>query len=187
MENKKILIIDDDQKMIDTYLGILSPEESSVSDFAALTGIDVPASGECFDTSTALQGQDGVALAEEALSCGDPFSVAFIDMRMPPGWDGLMTAKKLRELDSRIYIVIVTAYTDKTVDEIHEALERDVLLLRKPFNRDEIYQMARTLVDAWNRAEEKRRVEKQLRYALKKYMAASGKNRTIEEELESKS
>lgn len=183
MENRKILIIDDDQKMIDTYLGILSPEESSVSDFAALTGIDIPASGERFDASTALQGQEGAAQAEEALSCGEPFSVAFIDMRMPPGWDGLKTAKRLRELDSRIYIVIVTAYTDKTVDEIHEALERDVLLLRKPFNRDEIYQMARTLVDAWNRAEEKRRVEKQLRYALQKYMAAAGKNRTVDEEL----
>ena len=187
MKNRKILIVDDDQKMIDTYMEILSPEESSVSDFAALTGVEVPASGEAFDAETALQGQDGVALAKDALSCGEPFSVAFIDMRMPPGWDGLTTAKKLRELDSRIYIVIVTAYTDKTVDEIHETLERDVLLLRKPFNRDEIYQMARTLVDAWNRAEEKRRIEKQLRYALKKYMAAAGKNRTIEEELASRS
>ncbi len=183
MKNNKVLVIDDDQKMIDTYLGILSPEESSVSKFAELTGIDVPEKGETYDTTTALQGQDGVAQAQEAINCGEPFSVAFIDMRMPPGWDGLTTAKKLRELDPRIYIVIVTAYTDKTVDEIHEALERDVLLLRKPFNRDEIYQMARTLVDAWNRAEEKRRVEKQLRYALQKYIEAAGKGRTVDEEI----
>ncbi len=183
MKNRRIIVIDDDQKMIDTYKGVLEPEESSVTEFAQLAGIELPAQTERFDASYAMQGEEGAKRVEEGINGGEPYTVAFIDMRMPPGWDGLTTAVRLREIDPRIYIVIVTAYSDRSVDEIQGALERDVLLLRKPFNRDEIYQMARTMVDAWNRAEEKRRVEQQLRYALQKYMAAAGKGRSVDEEL----
>lgn len=74
-----------------------------------------------------------------------------MDMRMPPGWDGLATAKALRHLDPNIYVVIVSAYSDHSVDDIHNALEYDTLFLRKPFMSEEIYQMARNLAQGWMR------------------------------------
>jgi len=68
--------------------------------------------------------------------------VAFIDMRMPPGISGLETAKELRKLDQRIYIVVVSAYSDTSIKEIKRILNYGVLYIDKPFNVDELKQVA---------------------------------------------
>ncbi len=88
-------------------------------------------------------------------------------MRMPPGWDGLTTAQALRALDPNIYLVIVSAFSDHSVDEIHSALEYDVLFLRKPFVTEEIYQMARNLTQGWQRDRDLE-IETQRRIRLEK-------------------
>ncbi len=79
--------------------------------------------------------------------------MAFIDVRMPPGIDGLETARKIRTLDDRIYVIIVTAYSDRSVEEIQAVLEHDVLLARKPLSRDEILQQARNACNRWQEDE----------------------------------
>ncbi|MBT3235786.1 MAG: response regulator [Bdellovibrionales bacterium] len=152
--NNRILIIDDDEGICDSYRSILAPSESTTMELETLFGKEEE-SGLTqeiyFDLTVANQGQQGYQLVKEAIEQESAFCVAFIDMRMPPGWDGLETAKAIRKLDPNIYIVIVTAYADKSADELHQALKRDVLLLRKPFLSEEIYQLARNLSTSWNR------------------------------------
>ncbi|MBT3198216.1 MAG: response regulator [Gammaproteobacteria bacterium] len=104
---------------------------------------------EKYSLSLANQGQVGVEMARLALQQECPFPVAFIDMRMPPGINGLDTAKALRKLDERIYIVIVSAYSDVGLQEINRELKQGVLYLQKPFSRDEVQQAAKMLVQNW--------------------------------------
>jgi len=91
-----------------------------------------------FEVTTASHGQAGYELLEKSIKNKKPFAVAFIDMRMLPGWDGLKTAAAMREIDDRIYIVIVTGYMDRSIDQIQDTLKHDIFFLCKPSNNEEI-------------------------------------------------
>src|SRR5690606_27038348 len=82
---------------------------------------------------------------------GRPFSMAFVDMRMPPGWDGIETIARIWSVDPRIQIVICTAYSDLSWGEIIERLGHNdrLLLLKKPFDNAEVYQLAAALSEKW--------------------------------------
>ncbi len=147
--NRRVLVVDDDEAILSTYRSILRPRSTGAESLLALLGEGPQETRESFDVVTATQGQEGVALVRESLSNNAPFSVAFLDMRMPPGWDGLRTAQAMRALDPDLYIVVASAYADYTADQIQTALNRDAVLLRKPFGRDEVYQLARTLAEGW--------------------------------------
>ncbi|MBF0357792.1 MAG: response regulator [Magnetococcales bacterium] len=157
--NHRVLVIDDDKELLDVYRETFHPnrknKQSSLMVFAEeASEIDTEVSEESiFKVSTASQGEEGVELVRRSLTNNQPFAVAFIDIRMPPGIDGLETAKRIRELDERIYVIIVTAYSDHSVDEIQEALQHDVLLARKPLSKDEILQQARNACNRWQEDE----------------------------------
>jgi len=104
-----------------------------------------------FVVTTAQQGREALECVKQAAEVGMPYAVAFVDVRMPPGWDGLETAQRIREIDDHIHIVFVTAYSDRSVDEMQAALNKNTLLTSKPFSGDEIKQLARTLCISWNR------------------------------------
>ena len=90
---------------------------------------------------------------KESLKNNNPIALTYMDMSMPPGWDGLATIKKIREIDKNIEIVIMTAYTDKSLSEIVEDIDLldKLLYIRKPFDaREEIQQMTISLVEKWN-------------------------------------
>ncbi|CAK0762415.1 hypothetical protein CCP3SC15_280009 [Gammaproteobacteria bacterium] len=171
--NRRILVIDDDEAILTTYRSILQPRATGAESLLALLGENPQGVKECFEIVTATQGQVGVERVREALSQNAPFSVAFVDMRMPPGWDGLRTAQALRALDPNLYIVVASAYADYTADQIQAALSRDAVLLRKPFGRDEVYQLARTLAQGWTN----RRALQDLNRALEARVAAHTEER----------
>ncbi len=104
-----------------------------------------------FSVVTASQGEEAIELVTAALAVGDPIKLAFIDMRMPPGLNGLETAKRLRALDENIYIVIVTAYSDVDLKLIADEIEENVLFVRKPFQAEEVEQIARNFVRSWQK------------------------------------
>lgn len=160
--NRRILVIDDDQSILATYRSILQPQAAASESLFNLLGENQAGVRESFEVVTATQGQLGVECVRTALAQNSPFSVVFVDMRMPPGWDGLRTAQALRALDPNLYIVVASAYADYTADQIQAALTRDAVLLRKPFGRDEVYQLARTLAHGWSN----RRVLQDLNYFL---------------------
>jgi diguanylate cyclase (GGDEF)-like protein len=92
-----------------------------------------------------------VAAVREALAADDPFAVAFLDMRMPPGPDGVWAASRIRELDPAIEIVICTAYSDVDPRDIGAMVppEEKLSYLQKPFHPHEIRQMSISLASKW--------------------------------------
>jgi CheY-like chemotaxis protein len=154
----RILVVDDDASIRATYAQILQPPTSPLGGLEALIdGAPTPPRKDVsFELAEAAQGEAAAALHLAALRMGKPFQLAFIDMRMPPGWDGLRTAMALRAQDPAIYIVIATAYSDYDVNALQASLGHDVVLLRKPFNEEEVFQLARTLCQSW---ETRRRLE----------------------------
>ena len=75
-----------------------------------------------FEVASAYQGQEGLAAVQQALAAGQPFALAFVDMRMPPGWDGIETTARLLETDPDLQFVICTAYSDYSWDEMTRRL-----------------------------------------------------------------
>ena len=105
-----------------------------------------------FEMTHAMQGLDAVAAVERALAAGTPFSVVFIDIRMPPGIDGRETAKRIRALDAEINIVIVTGFSDFSPLEVSKVAgpTDKIFYIAKPFEVAEVVQTATALVARWN-------------------------------------
>ena len=148
---RRILLIDDNDDIHADYRKILQPPSSThrgelVAERAALFGeadaqhVALPQ----FSVDSAMQGQAAVELARQACHTGSPHMVAFVDMRMPPGWNGITTVQHLWAVDPRIQIVICTAYSDESLDSIATSLgvcDRFVIL-KKPFETAEVQQLA---------------------------------------------
>ncbi|MGA1165201.1 MAG: adenylate/guanylate cyclase domain-containing protein, partial [bacterium] len=169
----RILVIDDDPKILETCRSVLAPEANvageelqAMADSLFGTQRVAPEEGvgrvrQRFEVTTVNQGLLGLDEAVRANKIGQPFSIAFIDMRMPPGIDGLETAERLVTIDPFIEIVIVTAYSDTSRQNMADQLgDSRFLLLKKPFDPDELTQMAQFLIyrreiDQLNRAYER--------------------------------
>ncbi|MET0384086.1 MAG: PAS-domain containing protein [Burkholderiaceae bacterium] len=104
-----------------------------------------------FDVHSAMQGADALKMVKEALVRECPFAVAFVDMRMPPGWDGVETIERLWAVDPNLQIVICTAYSDHSWGDVIDRLTAcdRLLVLKKPFEPIEVRQMAGTLSSKW--------------------------------------
>ncbi|MBT3309138.1 MAG: EAL domain-containing protein [Gammaproteobacteria bacterium] len=153
MRNNRVLVVDDERNILDIYLDFLAPSDDGLEELNVLMGGGASASQDEaeFVVTTAQQGREALECVKQAAEVGMPYAVAFVDVRMPPGWDGLETAQRIREIDDHIHIVFVTAYSDRSVDEMQAALNKNTLLTSKPFSGDEIKQLARTLCISWNR------------------------------------
>jgi diguanylate cyclase (GGDEF)-like protein len=95
--------------------------------------------------------ESAVAAVRDAIAADNPFAVAFLDMRMPPGRDGVWAAARIRELDPAIEIVVCTAYSDVDPGEIGGIVppEEKLSYLQKPFHPHEIRQMTISLASKW--------------------------------------
>jgi PAS domain S-box-containing protein len=154
---QRILIVDDNPAIHEDFRKILAPEESPALAnldrliLSAFGGTNAAPTQERFELDFALQGADGVARAEAAKEEGRPFSIAFVDIRMPPGWDGVETITRLWEKDPRVQIVICTAYSDYAWNDIlrHLGVSDRWLILKKPFDTAEVLQLAHALCCKW--------------------------------------
>jgi CheY-like chemotaxis protein len=97
-----------------------------------------------FDVDSAFQGQEGLAKVQEALAAGRPYAMAFLDYRMPPGWNGAETLRHLREAAPSLRVVLCSAYSDYSWAEVVQEFGGSEMLreLRKPFNGQEVRQLA---------------------------------------------
>ncbi|HTE04855.1 MAG TPA: response regulator, partial [Planctomycetota bacterium] len=101
------------------------------------------------ELDTADQGEAGLALARAAIGRDEPYQLAFVDMRMPPGIDGLETIGRLWQLDADLQVVLCTAYSDHSLEQIRERLgvTDRLLILKKPFDAVEVRQLALALTE----------------------------------------
>ena len=153
----RILVIDDNASIHEDYRKILAGHAAGKVSAAeaALFGEQQPAvERPTFDVDSAMQGRDGVELARAALAEGRPYSVAFVDMRMPPGWDGVETIEHLWAVDAEVQVVVCSAYTDYDWLELLTRLGHSdkLIVVKKPFEPIEILQCASALSRKWANA-----------------------------------
>ena len=154
--NRRIIIIDDNPDIINDFHVILKgSDKASRLDAmnADLFGTDEKMGDDnrVYHLDSATQGKEGFEKVQKAAAQGNPYWLAFVDMRMPPGWDGLETIAGILEVDPQIQIVLCTAYSDYSWEEISEKLgPRDnLLILKKPFDTAEVAQIASALTQKW--------------------------------------
>jgi diguanylate cyclase (GGDEF)-like protein len=161
----RLLMIDDNPAIHEDYRKILTGRDDTQMSAAEAALFGEPQSAvsrPTFDVDSAMQGRDGVELARRALLEGRPYSVAFVDMRMPPGWDGLETIENLWKVDPEIQVVVCSAYSDYDWMELLARLGRSdkLIVIKKPFEPIEILQSASALSRKWQNARAlKRHVE----------------------------
>jgi signal transduction histidine kinase/DNA-binding response OmpR family regulator len=172
--NRRILIVDDQEDLREQLAKLLlrSGKKNETSSFVQnmrdrlmgkkdddeLNEEEESLPDDAYEVETASQGEEAYEMVKTALANGKPYAVLFTDMRMPPGWDGLETSKKIRDIDKNIEIVIMTAYADhdqKTIAETVGTPEK-LLYIKKPFQSEEIYQLALSLTSKWNFEETER-------------------------------
>ena len=153
--NYRVLIVDDQREIHQDFEEMLTPglTEASTDDLAAAFASEsdercLPA----FELLHTQSGEKAYKVVKTALKANRPIAIAYIDVRMPPGMDGIETTRRIRKIDKNIEIVIMTAYADKSLSEvIHDmALLHKLLYTRKPFAREEIQQMTLSLAEKWN-------------------------------------
>jgi DNA-binding LytR/AlgR family response regulator len=105
----------------------------------------------CFEVDSANQGEEGLALIEKSLQENRPYSLAFVDIRMPPGWDGIETIRKFWQKYPDLEVVICTGVLDRQWDAMVKSLgflDRLIVLI-KPFEAVEVKQLAVGLSEKW--------------------------------------
>ncbi len=154
--NRRILIIDDNRAIHTDFGKIFRIAETENPALTALEdslfGGEPPAqTGSQFELASAFQGREGCELMKRAESEGRPFSVAFVDVRMPPGWNGVETIRHLWEISQDIQTVICTAFSDYSWEQIVGILGKreNLFLIRKPFDPTMVRQIAFRLSEAW--------------------------------------
>ena len=159
----RILIIDDNRSIHEDFEKILAWADEGSSLDALETAVFGAAASmrvgrPTYRLTSAFQGQQGLECVRQALAEGDPFAVAFVDVRMPPGWDGIETVNHLWQADPHLQIVICTAFSDYSWDEIRLRLRQieNFLILKKPFDIIEVRQLACSLTEKWLLARELR-------------------------------
>lgn len=159
----RIIIIDDNPAIHQDFRKVLTDNENS----QVFDQLDEELFGKnnsanhgnllpYFEIDTAEQGREGVEKIKNALEQGRPYALAFVDIRMPPGWDGLETIMRIWQIDKDIQIVICTAYSDYSSEETVQKLgvSDNLLILKKPFDKIAVRQLACALTRKWLLAKE---------------------------------
>jgi two-component system, cell cycle sensor histidine kinase and response regulator CckA len=159
-----LLVVDDNPAIHEDFKKILQPARPSNGSLAAakksLFGRD-DGRAICaeFRVDSALQGQEALEKVKQALAATTPYALAFVDLRMPPGWDGIQTIRHLWEADADLQVVICTAYSDYSWDDIFKQLgpSDSLVILKKPFDHVEVLQLAHALTKKWFLTQQTRR------------------------------
>ncbi|MFO1476447.1 MAG: ATP-binding protein [Verrucomicrobiota bacterium] len=156
-KNRRILVIDDNPSIHKDFRNILAPkheEDGHLENMeAALFGEKTDKAPVVeFEVDCASQGQEGYAKVIEAAKAGRPYATAFVDVRMPPGWDGIETVERIWAEYRDLQVVICTAYSDYSWDKIMKRLGHSdqLLILKKPFDNIEVMQVALALTEKWH-------------------------------------
>lgn len=164
----RILIIDDTPSIHDDYRKVLGAgSDTAGADVAQMEALlfganDAAGDEPRFEIDSALSGAEGVELLKKSIEKNQPYAMAFVDMRMPPGWDGVQTIRELWKIEPNLQVVICTAYSDYTPQQISAELRLGgrMLILRKPFDGIEVQQLAKMLSEKWQIGKRKADLEK---------------------------
>jgi PAS domain S-box-containing protein len=157
VRNRRILIVDDSQAIHNDFKKILVRSNPIGNEFesaeAGLFGPSEtpPAAEQDFELASAFQGEEALAAVRAAAKAERPFAMAFVDVRMPPGWDGIETIVQLWQVDPDLQVILCTAYSDYSWKDLCArigATDR-MVILKKPFDAIEVLQLANALSEKW--------------------------------------
>jgi two-component system, NtrC family, sensor kinase len=159
--NTSVLVIDDEEMVRDNIEEILMPRKNSPQaesvEAAANILFDTPqlqpskkSNIPNFKVDKASNGMEGVEMVKRSVAAGLPYAVIFLDMRMP-GWDGMETAMQIRKYDNKAEIIFVTAFSDRSIDDIIAQAGQNVGYHCKPYASEEITQLATKAVTDYNK------------------------------------
>ena len=160
--NTSVLVIDDEEMVRDNIEEILVPRKNNSANeigHAASILFDTPSQALLtprtsnipnFTVHKASNGMEGLELVKKSVAEGPPYAVIFLDMRMP-GWDGMETAEQIRKYDSKAEIIFVTAFSDRSIDDIIARAGQNVGYHCKPYASEEITQLATKAVTDYNK------------------------------------
>ena len=156
----RVLVVDDDAQLIDEYVRCLGEDFEPDIATATLTDLEKVLLGEesdeggtaRFEVHSRNQGEAAVEAVKVAIDAGNPYAIVFIDIRLPPGQDGLTSAKLIRELDPNVNIVIVTGSLGVDPDVLGKEVPPadKVFFFKKPFHGAECRQLAAALCGKWH-------------------------------------
>ena len=154
--NRRILVIDDNRAIHEDFRKILAPiaenkTSLAAAEFALFGETPLAQSELTFEIDSAFQGQEGLAFIHRALEEKRPYAMAFVDVRMPPGWDGIETIARIWKEYPDLQVVVCTAYSDYSWEEMVEKLGHSdrLVILKKPFDNIEVLQLANALTEKW--------------------------------------
>ena len=161
-KNLRVLVVDDNRSIHSDFQKILGGQdtnEKALAMEAALFGETASARPNVkFELFSAYQGKEGFEMVQRAIAEARPYAMAFMDVRMPPGWDGIETTARIWEIDPEMQIVVCTAYSDYSWDQMSAKLGNSdkLVILKKPFDNVEALQLAIALTEKWNLARQAR-------------------------------
>ncbi|MGE4241895.1 response regulator [Ramlibacter sp.] len=157
--NRRVLLVDDMPSIHEDFGRMLAASGTELSAAeAALFGEPAPPPDDGFELHSAYQGEDGLAMASRAVAAGRPYAVGIIDMRMPPGWNGVETIEQIWRVDPELQVILCTAYSDMSWDDMFRRvrLREQLTVLRKPFDPMAAYQLILSLASKWDLARQVR-------------------------------
>ena len=171
--NNRILVVDDQEEIHDDLEDMLTfnsmkAAQNNKAETDALVDLflDEPKKSYLpdFEILHAVSGEQACEIVKASKESNCPIAAGFIDVRMPPGIDGIEAIRQIRQVDKNIELVIMTAYTDRPLPEIIHDMEllHKLLYIRKPFVQEEIQQLALSLVEKWNIDADKGNFEREL-------------------------
>ena len=176
--NYRVLIVDDQKEIHNDFEEMLASgstkratDELAAAFVAQSDKLVLPQ----FELSHATSGEEACTMVKAAQESNHPFALAYIDVRMPPGTDGIETVRQIRQFEQDIEIVIMTAYSDKTLPEIVNDMEllHKLLYIRKPFSREEIQQITLSLTGKWNIEQELAKHQRELEDSNRQFEASN--------------
>src|SRR2546426_9287023 len=159
VRNRRVLVIDDHrsvQKALRKFLGDDFHKHPALNEAYRPLLFGEPQPGQqapAYEVDSAYNGQEGLEKVHQSLAEAHPYSVAFVDIRLPQGWDGLETITKLWKVCPDLQVVVCTGYSDYSWEEIVGRLgdADNMAILRKPFEREEVLQLVYLLSRKWQR------------------------------------
>ena len=166
----RILAIDDEAQVHLTYQNILGTTQSAEVLDSLMEGLltavgreeDERGARGQYRLDHADQGEAGYHMVQEALQQQDPYAVVLLDIQMPPGWDGLLTARRIQQLAPLTRIILITAYTHYNYREIQQQIGTDFVLLMKPFEDQRLHTLIDLQIHKWRAASALRSAQQEL-------------------------
>lgn len=162
---RRILIADDNKDIHDDIKYILETSSVNMEEYQEAQLLKKELFGEKnaddtveavidirYSIDDAYQGSEAVEMVKRAKESGHPYSLVFMDVRMPPGMDGIETIESIWKIDPDVGVVICTAYSDYSWDQIVAKLGQNdnLLFIRKPFDNVSLKQIALAMTTKWS-------------------------------------